>query len=71
MNSLLRLKSSFNTRKINFSANRIKNVLLKQINENVEISGWVKTKRTHKNLTFIEVNDGSNLNGIQVTQNFI
>jgi len=33
----------------------------------VEISGWVRTKRDMKNLVFVEVNDGSCFAGIQCT----
>jgi len=36
------------------------------IGEFIEIRGWVRTLRAQKNLHFIEVNDGSNLSGIQV-----
>ena len=32
----------------------------------VQVSGWVKTKRDSKNLSFLEVNDGSCLKNIQV-----
>ena len=35
--------------------------------QEVEISGWVKTKRDMKNLVFVEVNDGSCFAGIQCT----
>ena len=31
----------------------------------VEVSGWVRTKRDMKNLVFVEVNDGSCFAGIQ------
>ena len=33
--------------------------------QEVEISGWVRTKRDMKNLVFVEVNDGSCFAGIQ------
>jgi asparaginyl-tRNA synthetase len=33
--------------------------------QEVTVQGWVRTKRSLKNLIFIEVNDGSCLNGIQ------
>ena len=33
--------------------------------QEVEISGWVRTKRDMKNLVFVEVNDGSCFSGIQ------
>jgi len=35
--------------------------------QEVEISGWVRTKRDMKNLVFVEVNDGSCFSGIQCT----
>jgi asparaginyl-tRNA synthetase len=37
-----------------------------QPDETVEIRGWVRTKREQKEFTFVEVNDGSCLKGIQV-----
>ncbi len=36
------------------------------VNNNVRISGWVRTVRSSKNFGFIEVNDGSFFKGIQV-----
>jgi asparaginyl-tRNA synthetase len=36
------------------------------INTDVEIRGWVRTKRDAKGFSFIEVNDGSSLAGVQV-----
>ena len=38
-------------------------------NRELEIRGWVRTKRDMKNLVFVEVNDGSCFNGIQCTFN--
>ena len=35
--------------------------------QEVEVSGWVRTKRDMKNLVFVEVNDGSCFAGIQCT----
>jgi len=35
--------------------------------QDVEIRGWVRTRREMKNLVFIEINDGSCLTGIQCT----
>ena len=35
--------------------------------QDVEVSGWVRTKRDMKNLVFVEVNDGSCFAGIQCT----
>lgn len=34
---------------------------------NVEVRGWVRTRREMKNLVFVEVNDGSCFDGIQCT----
>jgi asparaginyl-tRNA synthetase len=34
------------------------------------IKGWVKTVRKQKTLAFVEVNDGSNLGGIQCVLSF-
>lgn len=36
----------------------------------VVVKGWVRTVRKQKNLAFVEVNDGSNLAGIQVVASF-
>ncbi|MDR2602364.1 MAG: asparagine--tRNA ligase [Spirochaetaceae bacterium] len=45
---------------------QIKDILkLEPQNQKIEIQGWVRTKRAMKNMTFIEVNDGSCLAGIQ------
>lgn len=34
--------------------------------QTVDIQGWVRTKREQKEFTFVEVNDGSSLKGLQV-----
>ena len=34
--------------------------------QTIQVEGWVRTKRDSKNVTFIEVNDGSCLKGLQV-----
>ena len=42
-------------------------------NKEVEISGWVRTKRGNKQVNFISLNDGSTINNIQIvveTENF-
>jgi asparaginyl-tRNA synthetase len=39
-------------------------------NEIVSIKGWVRTVRRQKTLAFVEVNDGSNMGGIQCVLNF-
>lgn len=40
-----------------------------QPNESVTIQGWVRTKRELKEFSFVEVNDGSSLMGLQVVIN--
>ncbi|PSB21701.1 asparagine--tRNA ligase [Phormidesmis priestleyi ULC007] len=40
-----------------------------QPNELVTIKGWVRTKREQKGFSFIEVNDGSSMAGLQVVMN--
>ena len=47
---------------------RIKISLLKNINldNNICVKGWVRTKRQGKNVTFISLNDGSTINSLQV-----
>ena len=46
---------------------RIKHILQTgQPGEALTIQGWVRTKRAAKKITFIEVNDGSSMNGLQV-----
>ena len=48
----------------------IKNILTQSpMSQDVEIYGWVRTKREMKNLVFVEVNDGSCFAGIQATFN--
>ncbi len=37
-----------------------------QPNETVTVKGWVRTKREQKEFSFVEVNDGSSLAGLQV-----
>ncbi len=49
-------------------------MLIKKIKENLQdldgqevvLQGWVRTNRKSKNLGFIELNDGSSFNGMQV-----
>ena len=38
----------------------------KKTNIDVAISGWVKTCRSSKSVSFISLNDGSTINNIQV-----
>ncbi len=46
---------------------RIKHILASgQPGETLTIQGWVRTKRAAKKFTFIEVNDGSAMSGLQV-----
>jgi len=46
----------------------IKHILAETPNsQEIEIAGWVRTKRDMKNLVFVEVNDGSCFAGIQCT----
>ena len=47
---------------------RVKISLLKNINldNNICVKGWVRTKRQGKNVTFISLNDGSTINSLQV-----
>ncbi|MDR1429269.1 MAG: asparagine--tRNA ligase [Spirochaetaceae bacterium] len=40
---------------------------LEALSQNITVRGWVRTKRELKNLTFIEVNDGSCFSGLQCT----
>ncbi|MEL7511535.1 MAG: asparagine--tRNA ligase [Cyanobacteria bacterium J06554_3] len=49
------------------SAQRIKHILSSgNPGDALTIQGWVRTKRASKKFTFIEVNDGSSMNGLQV-----
>jgi asparaginyl-tRNA synthetase len=46
---------------------KIKQILSTGVAEqNISISGWVRTKRGGKNISFIALNDGSTINNIQV-----
>ena len=46
---------------------RIKDLLKQgQPGDSVTVQGWVRTKRDQKNFSFINVNDGSNMGGLQV-----
>lgn len=50
--------------------NRILDLLRQgQPNDAVSVRGWVRTKREQKEFTFIEVNDGSSMAGLQVVAN--
>ena len=46
---------------------KIKEILsLKLAQQNIQVSGWVRTKRGGKNVSFIALNDGSTIKNIQV-----
>ena len=46
---------------------KIKEILsVRGVEQNINISGWVRTKRGSKNVSFIALNDGSTINNIQV-----
>ena len=45
---------------------KIKDITKKHLNKKVEINGWVRFNRISKNIGFLTVFDGSNLDGIQV-----
>ncbi len=46
---------------------QIKNILRQQpIHSEITISGWLKSKRDSKKLSFLDVSDGSSLSGLQV-----
>ncbi|MGC3977206.1 MAG: asparagine--tRNA ligase [Paludibacteraceae bacterium] len=42
----------------------------KNIDSEVNIKGWVRTRRGNKNVSFIAINDGSSINNIQVVVDF-
>ncbi|MDJ0702698.1 MAG: asparagine--tRNA ligase [Leptolyngbyaceae cyanobacterium MO_188.B28] len=51
-------------------ARRIKDILKTgQPNEQIVTQGWVRTKRESKGFTFVELNDGSSMVGLQVVLN--
>ena len=39
---------------------------LEDCNKEVEIKGWVRTKRGNKQVNFVALNDGSTINNVQV-----
>ena len=47
---------------------RIKIILIgeKHFDSNINVSGWVRTKRQSKNVSFISLNDGSTIKSLQV-----
>ena len=38
----------------------------KKINDHITISGWLKSKRDSKSISFLDLTDGSNIEGIQI-----
>ncbi|MEL7314323.1 MAG: OB-fold nucleic acid binding domain-containing protein, partial [Cyanobacteria bacterium J06559_3] len=49
------------------ASTRIKDLLKTgQLGDTVTVKGWVRTKREQKAFSFINVNDGSNMGGLQV-----
>ncbi|RCW51547.1 MULTISPECIES: asparagine--tRNA ligase [unclassified Halanaerobium] len=51
-----------------YSKEKIKNILKENIENynDVTVMGWVRTKRVSKNIAFLEVNDGSSLENLQI-----
>ena len=49
-----------------FNFKPIKKILDQNLGDTVEVYGWVRSKRVFKDFSFVVVNDGSNINGIQV-----
>ncbi|MGM0420047.1 MAG: asparagine--tRNA ligase [Bacillota bacterium] len=51
-----------------FARTRVKDILQDEIEsyEDVVVLGWVRTFRSSKNIAFIELNDGSSLNNLQI-----
>ena len=45
---------------------KIKQIKESDIGKEITIKGWIKSVRTPKNFSFIELNDGSQLDGIQI-----
>lgn len=45
---------------------KIKQITTHDIGKTVNIKGWIKTARSSKNVSFIDVNDGSQFKGLQV-----
>ena len=48
----------------NLSIHNIINEL--SINKTIEVNGWVRTKRSSKNVSFISINDGSTIKNLQI-----
>jgi asparaginyl-tRNA synthetase len=48
------------------SRTKIKDILQMQAGVPVQVKGWVRTKRSIKNITFIALNDGSTVDNVQI-----
>ncbi len=58
-----------NIRKNQMKRNKIStlyNHYLEFLNENIQIAGWVKSIRKQKNISFVDINDGSYIHSLQV-----
>ncbi|TDX48209.1 asparagine--tRNA ligase [Orenia marismortui] len=51
-----------------FTRKKVKDILSGQVEDmsNITVLGWVRTKRVSKNIAFIEINDGSTLENLQI-----
>ncbi|MGM0601742.1 MAG: asparagine--tRNA ligase [Bacillota bacterium] len=51
-----------------YSKTKIKDILTENIEDynDITVMGWVRTKRVSKNIAFIEINDGSSLENLQI-----
>ncbi|HJL86730.1 MAG TPA: amino acid--tRNA ligase-related protein, partial [SAR324 cluster bacterium] len=45
---------------------RIADLSRNQLNDAIHLKGWVRTRRGSKGFSFIQLNDGSNLSGLQI-----
>lgn len=70
MNSFQLHMSSTEAAPATSSPPRVKTAEAKISDDLVSIKGWVKTVRKQKTLAFVEVNDGSNMSGIQCVLTF-
>lgn len=50
-----------------YNQNRIKQILLMNAeHQGITVYGWIRTKRESKTFTFLEINDGSTVNNLQI-----
>ena len=56
----------FSLQNSSFNFKPIKKILNQNLGDKVEVYGWIRSKRVFKDFSFVVVNDGSNVNGIQV-----